>query len=729
MTSVLSFVLALLMTTALIPVCRRYASHVGLVDEPGQKRRVHTQVIPRSGGIAIVLGALIAAAVWLPSYQHYLPFIGCICIIAFFGLLDDLTELPSSIKFVGQLIAAFWFIYAYGGITQLPFFPLDSAPTALCLFLSFMFLLGITNAVNLSDGLDGLAAGNSLLSLGLLAVFAAQIGEVGYLVLALTATGGLLGFLRFNTHPASIFMGDTGSQFIGFTAAALTILLLQTDSLPVSPMLPVLIFGLPILDTLSVMGVRLVRGRPMFKADRSHLHHQLLEMGFQHYQVVAILYSLQAVVVGLAYFLRYESDLLILATYLAFCAVVLSLILWGRLSRWRSRASQPETQIIERRNLWLRKLEWYHLHTAKVLAVAVSVFFVAGAWSLDILPKEISQLALITAAVLLAIQLLIRKEENMALVSRLTCFTVTAFLVYGLFGDAGANSQQNLAIDLYLVSVAAALFLAIRVTRKHRFRLDNQDYLVLLLVGLAPLVLLEQFEGAMITRSVLRLAILVYACEYVASKGRHTRPALERGGARQFADHRLSVDKLIKDFIQRMNSKSFKRISSTVAAAVLIAGLSACTGSDERQAEYLARAQEHFDAGNYDKAGVDVRNALQINGDNVEARYLYALLFEKENNLREMVANLRFVIDLDPNHIPARIKYRHGARGWPADGRGAGAGRRSTGDGTGARRGLRAQKRRLFPRRRYRPGHRRRTNGPGIRARQHIRRGSAHTDL
>jgi UDP-GlcNAc:undecaprenyl-phosphate GlcNAc-1-phosphate transferase len=528
MTSVLSFVLALLMTTVLIPVCRRYASHIGLIDEPGEMRRVHLEAIPRSGGIAIVLGALIATAVWLPTYQHYLPFIGCICVIAFFGLLDDLTELPSSIKFVGQLIAAFWFIYAYGGVTQLPFSPLDSASTALCLFLSFLFLLGITNAVNLSDGLDGLAAGNSLLSLGLLAVFAAQLGEVGYLILALTTTGGLLGFLRFNTHPASIFMGDTGSQFIGFTAAALTILLMQNESLPVSPMLPVLIFGLPILDTLSVMGVRLVRGRPIFQADRSHLHHQFLKMGFQHYQVVAILYSLQAVVVGFAYALRYESDALILAAYLAFCGVVLSLILWARLSNWQTHGSKRGLEGRERRNLWLRKLEWYHLHTAKVLAAALGIFFVAGAWFMKPLPDAISDFALIAAALMLATQLLRRNHEQA--ITRLAGFTVTAFLVYGFLADTGTNSTQGIAVDLDLIAVVAALGLAIRVTRHERFALDNQDYLVLLVVVLAPLVLLEQFDGEMITRSVLRLAILVYACEYVASKGRHTRPVMNAAG-------------------------------------------------------------------------------------------------------------------------------------------------------------------------------------------------------
>ena len=114
----------------------------------------------------------------------------------------------------------------------------------------------------------------------------------------------------------------------------------------------------------------------------------------------------------------------------------------------------------------------------------------------------------------------------MAAVTRLTCFTAIAFLVYGLLGNSSADSTSVLAVDLYLVAMAAALFLAIRVTRKERFALDNQDYLVLLVVVLAPLVLLEQFDGTMITRSVLRLAILVYACEYVASKGRHTRPVL-----------------------------------------------------------------------------------------------------------------------------------------------------------------------------------------------------------
>ncbi len=215
MSLILSFTLALLLTAALMPLCVRYAGMLGLIDSSTQ-RKVHTGLMPRSGGIAIVLGATGAALFWMPLTREHLLLFAALGVIVTFAFLDDLLDLDATWKLKGQVLASFVFVATCGGFTFLPFMGLDPAPLWLSLPLTVLFLTGITNAVNLSDGLDGLAAGNSLLSLILLALLAGQTGDTSYDVVALAIAGGLLGFLRFNTHPARIFMGDTGSQFLGF---------------------------------------------------------------------------------------------------------------------------------------------------------------------------------------------------------------------------------------------------------------------------------------------------------------------------------------------------------------------------------------------------------------------------------------------------------------------------------------------------------------------------------
>ncbi|MFU8816868.1 MAG: MraY family glycosyltransferase [Pseudomonadales bacterium] len=524
MAATLSFVLALLVTTVLLPVCRRYAPAMGLMDGAGVERKVHTSSIPRSGGIAIIGGTVVGAFLWMPPDAYYLPLMGSITIIVVVGLLDDLKDLPHQTKLVGQLMAAGLFMWAYGELPQAPFFELDAAPRWLCLLFGFGFLVGVTNGVNLSDGLDGLAAGNSLLSLCLLAIFAAQMNETGLLVLALAVAGGLLGFLRFNTHPATVFMGDTGSQFLGFTAAALALLIMQQETIPLSPMVPVLIFGLPILDTLAVMGVRLRMGRPLFEADDNHLHHQLLRLGFKHYEVVAILYGLQAVIVSLAYLLRYESDLLILGVYLLYCTSVLGFIFWARTVDWRMRSQIAVGGRIERRNHWLRRLTWYQSNAGRLLAVGVGAFLVASALYLQASSLQLANAAMIAVALLSAFWMYFGYQPK--LVCRLITFTASAFVVYMLLEHPEAGGAFNWLIDAYLLAIAGALFLAVRMTRKSLFHLDNQDYLVLLIVALASVLPLQWMDGGAMARVVLRLAVLLYVCEYIATKGRNTRPLL-----------------------------------------------------------------------------------------------------------------------------------------------------------------------------------------------------------
>ena len=248
----ISFFVATVVCWALIPILIRYAPQLGMLDAPGE-RKVHSVAIPRCGGVGIAAGTIIAAALLLPFNTLYQQLIIGGLIIVLFGIADDIFEINYKWKFLGQFLAVCYVVSQGIVIKIVPFMGMNEAPLYFSYTLTVLFVIGVTNAVNLSDGLDGLAAGIILLSLACIAFFAFFSGGTHIDVMAFAVIGGIVGFLRFNTHPAIIFMGDTGSQFIGFMAAFLVILLTQNVSTAFNPALPLLILGLPILDTISVI--------------------------------------------------------------------------------------------------------------------------------------------------------------------------------------------------------------------------------------------------------------------------------------------------------------------------------------------------------------------------------------------------------------------------------------------------------------------------------------------
>lgn len=322
----LAFVLSLSVTAALVPLLERWAPAIGLNDTPGP-RKVHSVPVPRVGGLAMAAGMLVASGLML----HVTAAIGGVLlgllVLLIFGIWDDRVTLGYRAKFAGQMIAV-GLCMAVGNVHvgSLMFGNLDVLPPVASGLITFLFLIGVTNAVNLADGLDGLAGGMVLLCLCAVALFAVTAGLPAVTTLALIVAGAVLGFLRYNTHPARIFMGDSGSQMLGFSVGALALLVTQGDSSPVSAALPLLLLGLPIMDTLTVMLTRIRAGRSPFSADRNHLHHRLLALGFAHREAVLIIYLMQVVLVLLAYFLRFESDLSVVVVFCAFVGTVLGLL-------------------------------------------------------------------------------------------------------------------------------------------------------------------------------------------------------------------------------------------------------------------------------------------------------------------------------------------------------------------------------------------------------------------
>ena len=331
----LAFVVALSTTTALIPPLARWAPVLGLTDRPGP-RKVHRAPVPRVGGLAMAVGVLLPALLTVPLIPAVRGVLLGLLILLIFGLWDDRAVLGYRTKFVGQVLAvAVCMAVGRVQIGDVTVGGLDLLPGPAAWLVTFVFLIGVTNAVNLSDGLDGLAGGMVLLCLCAIALFAAAAGKPNVTSLCLIEGGAVLGFLRFNTHPARIFMGDSGSQVLGFTVGALALLATQGENATVSPALPLLLLGLPILDTLTAMARRIRAGRSPFAADSNHLHHRLLALGFAHREAVATVYLLQVALVLLAYFLRFESDGEVIATFCVFSALLLAFLGWTTHSGWR----------------------------------------------------------------------------------------------------------------------------------------------------------------------------------------------------------------------------------------------------------------------------------------------------------------------------------------------------------------------------------------------------------
>jgi len=330
----LAFVVALSITAALIPLLARWAPTIGLTDRPGP-RKVHATPVPRVGGLAMTAGLLAPLLITVPLTAPVRGLLLGLVVLLLFGLWDDRFTLGYRAKFAGQVIAV-GLAMSVGGIHigSLTFGGLQSFPAPVAALITFVFLIGITNAVNLADGLDGLAGGMVLLCLCAIALFATMGGHTAVTTIALIEAGAVLGFLRFNTHPARIFMGDSGSQMLGFSVGALALLATQGDNSPLSAALPLLLLGLPIVDTLTVMLTRLRAGRSPFAADNNHLHHRLLALGFAHREAVLLIYVLQVALVLCAYFMRFESDLEVILAFVTFAALLLGLLHIAAASRW-----------------------------------------------------------------------------------------------------------------------------------------------------------------------------------------------------------------------------------------------------------------------------------------------------------------------------------------------------------------------------------------------------------
>jgi UDP-GlcNAc:undecaprenyl-phosphate GlcNAc-1-phosphate transferase len=510
--SILLLVIVAMSTSmALIPLMIRLAPALGMMDKP-DPRKVHTAPIPRVGGIGIVIGALIPLMIWLPWTDLTLSYFLGSLVLLVFGLWDDARELGHYVKFAGQFIAVLLVVY-YGGlyVSLMPFGgiePID--PTWGRLFTVFA-IVGMVNAINHSDGLDGLAGGESVMSLAAISYLAFRAGDVTGLFIAFAAIGGVFGFLRFNSHPARVFMGDGGSQFLGFTLGFLAVYLTQVANPALSPALPALLLGLPIVDILAVFVQRAWHRMNLFRATKNHIHHRLLMRGFQHYESVIMIYSVQALLVITAILLPYESDALLLSFYVLVCGAVFAFLIWAERINWRAHQElrRKSTGVLRDRIRFGRSVTRLERYLIRGL---LAVFLLGGALFSTQIPRDVS-----VAAAVLFLLLLLRLVAGYRfwfLFLRLIVFIAVASIAYLLELYPPLLLYAHLELSyLYYLLLSIGIVLAIRYSSERNFEVTPLDYLVVLIVIALALLSEGGYANPSLVRLVVQLIILFYAAE------------------------------------------------------------------------------------------------------------------------------------------------------------------------------------------------------------------------
>ena len=503
-----SFLLALFLTVVMTPMISRLAAWAEIYDYPGP-RKVHQWPVPRIGGLAMAVGIFVSIVLWVPlepMIRAYL--LGAVVLVAF-GIVDDWRGLSFKAKFVAQIIAALVAIF-YGGVRIVELGSLLPVgvmlPGWISIALTLITVVGVTNAINLADGLDGLAGGICLLSFCCIG-YLAWVGQ-NFIVLVpvMALAGAIVGFLRFNTFPATLFMGDTGSMLLGFSAIFFSLALTQGET-ALSPLLPLIILGFPVLDTITVMAARIAKGLSPFEADKRHFHHRLMGMGLFHTESVFAIYVIQSLLIVSAIVVRYQSDWLLLAGYIVFAGVVLVFFYWAAVTGWKLHRFDFVDRVVKGR-----------LRDLREQGVFIRVGFQAVEWGVPLLllatcflPKDIPAYYSVFAAVLLTGLVLawFFKRDRFKDAFIISFYMFTPALVY--MGDASAWLQKPL-MYLYHLSFLVFVFLCmaiLRLTRRKKgFKLTTMDFLVLF-IALVLMVLpdLRHAYGLTVVKT-----ITIYFC-------------------------------------------------------------------------------------------------------------------------------------------------------------------------------------------------------------------------
>jgi UDP-GlcNAc:undecaprenyl-phosphate/decaprenyl-phosphate GlcNAc-1-phosphate transferase len=519
--------LSMFITIALIPIFRMAALRVNIVDVPND-RKVHDHPMPKVGGIAVAVGSLVP----IFFLRQMTPFMWSVVtgawIVAGFGFLDDIKELGYKLKFFGQVAAAFVVVF-YGGL-EIKFLgailPENYClPGVVSIPLTVIAIVGVTNAINLADGLDGLAGGILLLTFICIGYLAYCSEKIFIAMMSAAMVGGIFGFLRFNTYPATLFMGDAGSQLIGFLGITLSLGLTQ-DHTPLSPMLPLLLLGFPVLDTLTVMTERMVNGTSPFTADKNHLHHKFMRLGLYHTEAVFLIYVIQAGLVTAAFWFRFYSEWLLLCIYLVFSGVLLIWIFLANRKAWKFERPGIFDRVIKDRLKILKEEQTLIRSTFSAVEIALPLLLIFTCFLPADIPAYVSIMSIIFALMVFFSGIFKKQWAGGCL--RMALYLLIPFLIYTseshrvAWAANGGGTFYNLCFGI----VAVFVVLTVKYTRRTRgFKATPMDFLILfaaLVIPNLPDPKIQSFHMGMMATKVIVLLFgyEVWICELRGRLGR-----------------------------------------------------------------------------------------------------------------------------------------------------------------------------------------------------------------
>jgi UDP-GlcNAc:undecaprenyl-phosphate GlcNAc-1-phosphate transferase len=516
-----TLLISIIVTIALMPYAKELAYRLQAVDHPNH-RKVHEHIMPKCGGMAMAVGAMTPVFLWAPMSPFVKGLMIGTLIIVLFGVADDIKDLSPYTKLLGQLMAALVAILVGGiKISDLgAFLPAglvvsDWAAMPLTIFV----IVGVTNATNLSDGLDGLAGGIALLIFLCIGYLGISNQDWVVAMVSIATGGAVFGFLRFNTHPAKLFMGDAGSQLLGFVAILLSIKLTQQTA-QLSVILPLIILGLPILDTLTVMIRRLTKGRSPFAADRNHFHHQLIEIGLYHTEAVLTIYFTQSLLILFAIVCHQFNDWILLTAYICFAGLVVGSFFIFKKTGYRVNRDRflnkikPRLQPLKDRGQAIKfsfgivKLGVPSLVLFNMLVPAISdetYFFYSGG-----------------LLILMALAWLVKKQLLDKTV-KLILYLLTPFLIYrcDLWLHSYVGTSYIVVYNLLYLVLLSAVFLTMKLTRRaNGFKSSTLDFLVIFIILLIPNLPNSAVTGYHLGLVAVKTVILFYSYEVLAGETR-----------------------------------------------------------------------------------------------------------------------------------------------------------------------------------------------------------------
>jgi UDP-GlcNAc:undecaprenyl-phosphate GlcNAc-1-phosphate transferase len=496
----LLFFTALFLSILFVPLTIRLAHRLGVVDHPSA-RSSHSRVVTRLGGLGIAGAFVISFMLFIPLNEFFWGFLSGFFIILLTGLADDFLNVHHRWKFVGEILAALVFIamtgetlenlgnFLGGGVIHAGAFAIP---------LTVFCMVGGMNALNLVDGLDGLAAGIAAIALTFFTYLAWKVQAPYLMIISVAMLGALLGFLRYNSHPARLFMGDTGSLLLGYTLSVILVRGSQIDDAAVPLAAWVLVVGLPLLDILLVMGRRIMHGESPFSPDRTHLHHRLLLARLPHAAVVGIIYFMTALFGWLAIGLLGFPDWVMFAGLFILGFVVYSAVFELQHAadkprdHWENRFLRGSRQQLDRLRTRLRRVSF---HTAPV-STTLMILLVLPSLFYPVIALQRSQtLALLMLAGIVVLLCLNVKKENKAILHGVVYVALMSLIF--LYNLAPDESGRWLHVYVGVLSALSAAWIALKLllrTAAVPLKTSSFELLILFISAFLPLVFFDELH-------------------------------------------------------------------------------------------------------------------------------------------------------------------------------------------------------------------------------------------